>query len=90
MNQGHELAVRGELPGLDHVQGGVSGVFLNNDIQRISISLLLSRANLILYESVAIEHSCSLHISPIRGCLLTFINEDSLNDVLSAYREWLV
>merc|ERR1740123_1807097 len=72
VDQGHELAVRGELPGLDHVQGGVSGVFLINDAQRISMSLII--LNLILDESVAIEHSGGLHISSIRGCL----------------REWLV
>ena len=71
VDQGHELAVRGELPGLDHVQGGVSGVFLNNDAQRISMSLIF--LNLILDESVAIEHSGGLHISSIRGCLLTLI-----------------
>ena len=33
VDQSHGLAISGELPGLDHVQGGVSRVFLNKNVR---------------------------------------------------------
>ena len=88
VDQSHGLAVSGELPGLHHVQSGVSRVFLNKNVRWFYKTS--SWANLILDESVAIEDSCSLNISPVRSCLLKRRNDnDDLWNVLSTHREGL-